>query len=597
MQTVTDFTAIISDDVWRNGFGDQRFVITYSFADTLPDNQNGVQDQAFRNSFATHSETAKTTARAAFQMWEDASSLNFIEVDSDQADMVLGLFDFTSSAGTQNIDGFAFFPGESLISGDVFINEGSSSSLSLYLHEIGHALGLEHPFEGPLLLPPELDTRDITVMSSSGPNADALRDFDIQAIQFMYGLPSATPADAVPLVGYSNALVSFFSFGGLGSLTYGDMGQVTFRVTNFGEEAFGGGMDVALVLSLDEALSTDDIVIGSSRVGDLAAREESGNIAISYSILDCVAADDYFVLVAADPTNVIAETRELDNVSTLTETTVSGVTGLNPGDCAAPFTVDPRTVAGEIDNPRTGTPIDPPVDPPVEPPVDTPVTPPITPDPGDPNGATDGPDILTGTNAADEISGGGGNDLLTGGGGGDTLDGGAGGDTLVGNGGRDQLTGGGGKDDLRGGGGKDTLIGNGGKDTLDGGGGKDVLEGGGGKDLLRGGGGRDQLDGGGGKDTMEGGNGRDDIFGGRGADILTGDGGADRFVFDRGNGRDTITDFQQGRDKIVIEGGADGFDDLMLAQLGDDVMIRFSNTRVLVLDDDVDNFANNDFIF
>ena len=126
-------------------------------------------------------------------MWEDASSLNFIEVDSDQADMVLGLFDFASSAGTQNIDGFAFFPGESLISGDVFINEGSSSSLSLYL------------------------------------------------------------------VGYSNALVSFFSFGGLGSLTYGDMRQVTNRVTNFGEEAFGGGMDVALVLSLDEALSTDDI--------------------------------------------------------------------------------------------------------------------------------------------------------------------------------------------------------------------------------------------------------------------------------------------------------------------------------------------------
>ena len=193
--------------------------------------------------------------------------------------------------------------------------------------------------------------------------------------------------------------------------------------------------------------------------------------------------------------------------------------------------------------------------------------------------STDGPDEFAGDGDADQFDGGRGDDTISGGGGGDTL------------------AGGGGKDEISGGGGKDLLQGNGGKDLLQGNGGRDTLEGGGGKDFLNGGGGRDLLDGGGGKDTMEGGGGRDEILGGRGADFLTGGGGRDQFVFDRGNGRDTITDFQQGRDKIVIEGGVEQFADLRIAQFGDDVRIFIANTRVTIEDDLADNFTSADFIF
>lgn len=210
---------------------------------------------------------------------------------------------------------------------------------------------------------------------------------------------------------------------------------------------------------------------------------------------------------------------------------------------------------------------------------------------------TSGPDEFSGTSQADQFDGGGGDDTISGGGGGDTLSGGTGKDQIDGGGGKDLLQGNGGKDLLQGKGGKDTLEGGGGRDTLEGGGGKDLLDGGGGKDLLQGGGGKDTLDGGGGKDSMEGGNGRDEIIGGRGSDILTGGGGGDRFIFDRGNGRDTITDFQQGRDKIVIEGGANDFGDLRIIQVGDDVRIQIANTRVIVEDDLVSNFTDADFIF
>ncbi len=197
-------------------------------------------------------------------------------------------------------------------------------------------------------------------------------------------------------------------------------------------------------------------------------------------------------------------------------------------------------------------------------------------------------EVLVGTGGADSIEGQGGADRLVGRGDNDHLDGGGGKDTLIGGGGSDTLLGRGGRDDLRGGGGADDLEGGGGSDTLNGAGGTDIVAGGGGRDLVRGGGGRDMLEGGGGRDTLE---------GGRGLDVLAGGGGADEFMFTRGDGRDVIEDFQQGRDRIAIDVGADEFQDLIIAQAGDDVVISFSNVEILVEGDRVGNFTAADFIF
>jgi hypothetical protein len=85
--------------------------------------------------------------------------------------------------------------------------------------------------------------------------------------------------------------------------------------------------------------------------------------------------------------------------------------------------------------------------------------------------------------------------------------------------------------------------------------------------VLEGGGGYDYLTGGAGFDVLNGGTGDDMLTGGGGLDVLTGGAGADQFVFTWGVGPDLITDFQQGVDKIVLDGfggsrsgafGADG---------------------------------------
>lgn len=186
----------------------------------------------------------------------------------------------------------------------------------------------------------------------------------------------------------------------------------------------------------------------------------------------------------------------------------------------------------------------------------------------------DGDDVASGMGGDDVIRGGNGDDLIRGQGGDDRLLGEAGDDTIIAGKGDDVVWGGKGTDTARLGAGNDrytedpseknaggTVLGQGGHDTIIGGrsgdtfkgnGGNDTLLGKGGNDRLIGGGGKDVLNGGGGKDKLNGGGGKDSLNGGRGGDEMTGGAGADTFVFRKGDGKDTITDFEPGRDTISI---------------------------------------------
>ncbi|WP_323782267.1 calcium-binding protein [Leisingera sp.] len=198
-----------------------------------------------------------------------------------------------------------------------------------------------------------------------------------------------------------------------------------------------------------------------------------------------------------------------------------------------------------------------------------------------------GNDSLSGLSGGDLLLGEGGSDRLLGGAGRDTLNGGDGDDALLGDSGRDQLIGGNGNDLLNGGRHGDRLLGEGGNDTLKGGGGKDVLIGNSGNDLLAGGSSGD---------TLRGESGRDTLLGHKGDDMLTGGKHADVFVFHKGHGNDTISDFTAGEDHIAIGRGANRLSRLEFDSQGDDVLVTFANVTILVEDitvaqlQDADNF-------
>jgi VCBS repeat-containing protein len=99
--------------------------------------------------------------------------------------------------------------------------------------------------------------------------------------------------------------------------------------------------------------------------------------------------------------------------------------------------------------------------------------------------------------------------------------------------------------------GDDRAYGADGSDSLDGGNGNDLLDGGAGIDRLAGGNGDDILFGGAGNDTLAGDNGTDVLVGGAGDDTLAGGNGPDSFVITTDSGRDTLTDFRPGLDRIV----------------------------------------------
>jgi len=110
-------------------------------------------------------------------------------------------------------------------------------------------------------------------------------------------------------------------------------------------------------------------------------------------------------------------------------------------------------------------------------------------------------------------------------------------------------------EDIRGTGSADFIGGDSAENNFRGRAGDDILAGRGGNDTLQGENGADSLDGGSGADILVGGSGNDSIIGGSGDDWMRGDLDADIFIFNTGDGNDTIADFVVGEDMLSLQTG------------------------------------------
>jgi len=195
-----------------------------------------------------------------------------------------------------------------------------------------------------------------------------------------------------------------------------------------------------------------------------------------------------------------------------------------------------------------------------------------------------GNDYLNGGDGNDSLSGNGGDDQIFGGSRDDLLFGESGNDSLSGDDGDDELQGGDGNDYLTGGEGKDTLFGDAGIDTLIGGADDDAIYGDAGNDCLAGETGNDELHGGDGDDDLAGGNdndtligdtGEDRLQGGLGNDMLSGGAGHDTYMFNLGDGIDTIEDASSLAEGNRISFGAGiAASDLAFVRDGGDLLIQ-----------------------
>ena len=128
----------------------------------------------------------------AFSQWDAASGLSFIQVaDAANVDIRLGYGPIDGVGNTigrtnYRFDGNHYFmtgitirfdSGENYFTqgSEVYVNNTNSPITGLALHEIGHALGLDHINSEP------------AVMNSAPGTNITLRPSDIQGIQFLYG--------------------------------------------------------------------------------------------------------------------------------------------------------------------------------------------------------------------------------------------------------------------------------------------------------------------------------------------------------------------------------------------------------------------------
>lgn len=182
-----------------------------------------------------------------------------------------------------------------------------------------------------------------------------------------------------------------------------------------------------------------------------------------------------------------------------------------------------------------------------------------------------------------------------------TIQAGAGNHQLIGSSGIDAISGGEGDDLLRGMGGNDTISDSSGSDTIDGGEGDDTItDSNAGTNTLRGGNGNDNItysynanntvEGGAGDDTLSTnsfGNSSsyssvNTFAGGTGTDRIVGGYGADTYLFNRGDGADTIVEYGASdyADKIVFGAGI-AKSDLSAARSGNNLVVTIGNSQGL----------------
>ena len=196
MAVVSDHTALLTDNTWSGTSLGTPSVVTYSFSTQPQSYLAGEYTQAFIQSFEEFSSQDKYLTRTALGQFSSATGLFFIEVAPGTGDMQFGRLNFDLEAEYAPFSGFAYYPSQGInhtwsyhsdIGGDVFIDTQSANSLYLMLHEIGHAVGMKHPFDGDPTLLSSLDDRSNTVMSYTGARADVLGYLDYDALDVLYG--------------------------------------------------------------------------------------------------------------------------------------------------------------------------------------------------------------------------------------------------------------------------------------------------------------------------------------------------------------------------------------------------------------------------
>lgn len=200
MPDVTDTRAILRTEEENLGGWNAPFnvgvpvIVSYRFVET-PDLPRPLQLRPDAQSAETFPEQARAQFRKALEHTESVAGVVFVETDGPSMIDVYGVrdADYAGRATLPLALGFVTGDGFHEISFDRSQNL-TGFQYEVVLHELGHNLGLEHPFEGRFTLPTANDSTATTLMSYTdvgGPYA-TFRGLDREALIQLYGPPVDT---------------------------------------------------------------------------------------------------------------------------------------------------------------------------------------------------------------------------------------------------------------------------------------------------------------------------------------------------------------------------------------------------------------------